>query len=81
LVCGGPAYGTDCLHIYLSRKFGNTVPYTIEAYKAYSFARDREHYLSALAVGAAGTAIVSGLVYLLGWVIGWILTGFGQQRP
>ena len=27
-----PAYGTDCLHIYLSRKFDNTVPYTIEAY-------------------------------------------------
>ena len=51
------------LHIYLSRKFDNTVPYTLEAYKIYSSARDREQYLAVLAVGAAGTAIVSGLVY------------------
>ena len=58
-----PAYGRDCLHIYLSRKFDNTVPYTLEAYKIYSSARDREQYLAVLAVGAAGTAIVSGLVY------------------
>ena len=57
-----PGYGKDCLHIYLSRKFDNTVPYTLEAYKIYSSARDREQYLAVLAVGAAGTAIVSGLV-------------------
>ena len=28
-----PAYGKDCWHIYLSRKYDNTVPYTLEAYK------------------------------------------------
>ena len=48
----------------LSRKFDNTVPYTLDAYKTYSFERDREHYLAALAVAAAGTAIISGLIYL-----------------
>ena len=68
--------GRDCLHIYLSRKFDNTVPYTLEAYKIYSSARDREQYLAALAVGAAGTAIVSGFVYFFGWLVGRILTGF-----
>ena len=71
-----PAYGRDCLYIYLSRKFDNTVPYTLEAYKTYSVARDREHYLAALAVAAAGTTIVSGLVYFFGWFVGWILTGY-----
>ena len=45
-----PAYGRDCLYIYLSRKFDNTVPYTLEAYKTYSSARDREQYLAALSV-------------------------------
>ena len=70
-----PGYGEDCLHIYLSRKYDNTVPYTLEAYKTYSYERDREQYLAALAVGAAGTAIVSGLVYFFGWLVGRILTG------
>ena len=70
-----PAYGKDCLYIYLSRKFDNTVPYTLEAYKSYSSACDREQYLAALGVGAAGTAIVSGLVYFFGWLVGWIFDG------
>jgi hypothetical protein len=70
-----PAYGRDCLYIYLSRKFDNTVPYTLEAYKTYSSARDREQYLAVLAVGAAGTFIISGLVYFFGWLVGRILTG------
>jgi len=74
-----PAYGRDCLYIYLSRKFDNTVPYTLEAYKTYSSARDREQYLAALSVAAAGTAIVSGLVYFFGWLIGWIFAGFRQR--
>ena len=74
-----PAYGRDCLYIYLSRKFDNTVPYTLDAYKTYSFERDREHYLAALAVAAAGTAIISGLIYFFGWLVGWILTGFRQR--
>ena len=74
-----PAYGGDCLYIYLSRKFDNTVPYTLDAYKTYSFERDREHYLAALAVAAAGTAIISGLIYFFGWLVGWILTGFRQR--
>ena len=75
-----PTYGGDCLYIYLSRKFDNTVPYTLEAYKTYSFARDRENYLAALAVAAAGTAIISGLVYFFGWLVGWILMGLRQRQ-
>ena len=70
-----PAYGRDYLHIYLSRKFDDTFPYTPEAYKTYSSARDREQYLAVLAVGAAGTIIVSGLAYFFGWLVGRILTG------
>jgi hypothetical protein len=70
-----PAYRRDCLHIYLSRKFDDTFPYTLEAYKTYSSARDREQYIAVLAVGAAGTAIFSGLVYFFGWLVGRILTG------
>jgi len=30
--------------------------------------------------GAAGTAIASGLVYFLGWLVGWVVAGFRQQR-
>ena len=67
-----PAYGGDCLYIYLSRKFDNTIPYTLEAYKTYSSARDWQQYL---AVFAVGTAIISALAYFLGWLVGRILTG------
>ena len=70
-----PAYGSDCLHIYLSRKFDNTIPYTLEAYKTYSSGRDWLQYLAVFAVGAAGTIIISGLVYFFGWLVGRILTG------
>ena len=55
-----PRYGEDCWHIYMSRKNDNTPPYTLEAYKTYSYERDREQYFAALAVGASG-AIVTGL--------------------
>jgi len=37
-------------------------------------------YLYALAIGAAGTAVVSALVYFFGWLVAWILAGFRQQR-
>ena len=70
-----PAYGSDCLHIYLSRKFDDTIPYTLEAYKTYSSGRDWRQYLAVFAVGAAGTIIISGLVYFFGWLVGRILTG------
>ena len=56
-----PAYGRDCLYIYLSRKFDNTIPYTLEAYKTYSSARDWQQYL---AVFAVGTASVIGVLQL-----------------
>jgi hypothetical protein len=71
-----PNYGEGCWHIYTSRKYDNTVPYTLEARDNSNSATDRNWYLMALGIGAAGTAITSGLVYFLGWVIGWILTGY-----
>ena len=71
-----PAYGNPCYHIYLSRTYDNTVPYTLEAYKTDKSAWDRNQYLIALGMGAAGTAIASGLVYFFGWLVGWILAGF-----
>jgi hypothetical protein len=76
-----PRYGEGCYHIYTSRKYDNTntVPYTLEAYKSNESAEHRNWYLMALGVGVAGTAIGSGLVYFLGWLVGWILTGFRQH--
>jgi hypothetical protein len=70
-----------CWHIYTSRKYDstNTVPYTLEVYTSHNSAEDRQQYLIGLGIGAAGTAIVSGLVYFLGWLVGWILTGFRQH--
>ena len=43
-------YSGGCWHIYLSRKYDDTVPYTFEAYKRNNSAWDREQYLFALAV-------------------------------
>ena len=40
---------------------------------------DREQYLFALVIGVAGTAIASGLMYFLGWLVGWVVTGFRQH--
>jgi hypothetical protein len=42
-------------------------------------ASDREQYLYDLSMGVAGTAIASGLVYFLGWLVGWVVTGFRQH--
>ena len=72
-------YREGCWHIYLSRKYDDTVPYTFEAYKRNNSAWDREQYLFALVMGVAGTAIASGLVYFLGWLVGWVVTGFRQH--
>ncbi|MET0706954.1 MAG: hypothetical protein ABWY82_08950 [Tardiphaga sp.] len=59
-------YREGCWHIYLSRKYGDTVPYTFEAYKRNNSAWDREQYLFALVMGVAGTAIASGFVRVPG---------------
>lgn len=59
-----PAYGQPCYHIYLSRKYDSTVPYTPEARNSSNSAQDR----------------VSGLVYFFGWLFGWILAGFRPQH-
>jgi len=75
-----PVYGNACWHIYTSRKYDNTVPYTLEAHKSSNSAESRDWYLIKLGIGAAGTAIASGLVYFLGWLVGWVVAGFRQQR-
>ena len=74
-----PGFSEGCWHIYTSRKYDGTIPYTLEAYKSSNSAKSREQYLYALAMGAVGAAIVSGLVYFFGWLVGWILTGFRQH--
>jgi hypothetical protein len=67
-----PAYGADCYHIYSSRKSDsvymkdNTVPYTLDVYERNKSAWYRARYFEMLGIGAAGTAIASGLVYFLG---------------
>ena len=75
-----PKYSEACYHIYSSRQSDSTIPYTLEAYNSNRAAWLRNEYLMALGVGAAGTALVSGLVYFLGWLVGWIVIGFRQQR-
>jgi hypothetical protein len=81
-----PAYDDGgkggCWHIYTARKSedSKSVPYTLEVYKSDQSAYARNQFLIALSIGVAGTAIASGLVYLLGWLVGWILTGFRRQR-
>ena len=65
-----PGDSESCWHIYLSRKYDNTVPYTLEAYRTKNSASDRDEYLAALGTGAVGTAMASGLVYFLGWLVG-----------
>ena len=69
-----------CWHIYTSRQSDSTVPYTLEAYKSDRAAWHRDQYLWALGIGIAGAAIASGLVYFLGWLIGWVRTGFRQNE-
>ena len=72
-----PRDGEGCWHIYTSRKYHDTVPYTLEAHKSETGPQESRNYdLTALSMGTAGTAIVSGLVYFLGWLVGWVLTGF-----
>lgn len=75
-----PGYSEGCWHIYTSRQYDKTVPYTLEAHKSRNAANSREQYLIALGMGTVGTVFVSGLVYFFGWLVGWILTGFRQQR-
>ena len=72
---------SGCWHIYTSRKSedSKSVPYTLEAYDNWHSAWVRRNYLIGLSIGVAGTAIASGLVYFLGWLVGWVLTGF--RRP
>ena len=57
-----------------------SVPYTLEVYDRDHSAWVRRNYLIGLSIGVAGTAIASGLVYFLGWLVGWILAGFRQHR-
>jgi len=75
-----PNTRSDCWHIYTSRKYDDTVPYTLEAYNSNRAAWHRNVYFWALGIGAAGTAIASGLVYFFGWLIGWIFAGFRPQH-
>jgi hypothetical protein len=76
-----PDVDDGCWYIYEDRKYDKDVvlPYTLEAYKSKQSASDRKQYLVELSIAVAGTAIASGLVYFLGWLVGWVLTGFRQH--
>jgi hypothetical protein len=73
-----PAYDTGCWHIYTSRKYDDsaTVPFTLEVYDRRQDEHWRNVYLTGLGLGTAATIVVSGLLYLIGWVIAWIIRGF-----
>ena len=81
--------GGSCWYIYTSRnspdsgrKFeaSKSVPYTLEVYDRDHSAWVRRNYLGGLSIGVAGTAIASGLADFLGWLVGWVLTGFRQRQ-
>lgn len=81
-----PAYesgGGTCWHLYTNRRYAKSAasPYTLEVYDRDRDAWWREVYLYALAFGLGGTLVISAAVYFLGWLVGWIATGFRPTRP
>ena len=70
-----PPYGRDCLHIYLSRKFDDTFPYTLEAYKTYSSCTRPGAVHCRAGCRRCWDGHFGGLVYFFGWLVGRILTG------
>ena len=71
-----PRITEPCYRIFQSRQYDDTVPYTIEAYDRRDDEHWRDFYLSAVGWGAGGTLVISALVYLIGWIVGWIIRGF-----
>ena len=70
--------GGACWHLFTSRKYDDTktIPFTMETYERRQQEHWRNIYLAELAVGTVGTVAISGLIYLAGWVVGWIIRGF-----
>ena len=73
--------GTGCVLIreHRIRNQITAVPFTREAYDSSLAALYRQRILKVMAEDAVATAIISGLVYFLGWLVGWILACFRQH--
>ncbi len=74
-----PEYGENCYTLYIHRKYGlskDIYPYTEEIYlKELNF-----KYWSGLGILFLAYSLISlflsGIAYLIGWVIYWIIKGF-----
>ena len=79
-------YSAPCTHLYWSRHFDrlehkiDTVPYTFEVHERNLSAKRWKDYAWAVRVVGFLTALGSGAVYFLGWLIGWIVAGFRPPR-
>lgn len=70
-----------CYHIYNYRKYNNPtkVPYTSDDLDS-DFRREVWGEILVLSgLGAVGTIVLSALVYFLGVVVAWVITGFRKQ--
>ena len=77
------AYGSEgCYHIYNQRKFNNPtkVPYTAEDLDSEFQQEVRGEMLALAGIGFVGSLMLSALVYFLGVVVAWVVSGF-RARP
>lgn len=70
-----------CYHVYNYRKYNNPtkVPYTSDDLDS-DFRREIWGEILVLSgLGAVGAIVLSALVYFLGVVVAWVITGFRKQ--
>lgn len=71
--------GGTCWHIYTHRRYASNpdrLPFTLETYDRDSAEYKLDEFLKGLSFLLAATLVCSGLVYLSGWVLAWIIRGF-----
>ncbi len=70
-----------CYHIYNYRKFNNPtkVPYTSDDLDSDFRHEVWSEILGLSGLGAVGAIVLSTLVYFLGVVVAWVITGFRKQ--
>ena len=71
--------GSTCYHVYLSRQYDSTTPYTLEAYQQNRSAQYWNSLFVALAIGLVGSVLLSAIVYGLGALLRWIIFGYKEQ--
>jgi hypothetical protein len=70
----------DCTALYYSRTVGDqdVYPYTLDLYDKREATRKRADFLELAGVFSGLIAVVSGLVYLAGFLVAWIRRGFAR---